>query len=386
MRIMKIFFMLSCCLGLTLSGAEDRIWVDATINGQRVRLAFDTGASDSALLRSTAQRLKLKISEPPPDFRPAPGQVAAGYTEPCDFEFGTLKTRGEFRVVEFPPGLSTELEGLLGWSRFKNKVLSIDALSLRVNIRDSGTERADGWPKFKLRSDEEVLAFELEGQESAPRIVYVDTGSDKGISLNPSLWKKWAAIQTNQPVTMTAYFTPGVGLVVKQERWATEIAIGSLVLKEVPVLEEAPRETQLLKSNHAARLGLFALRRMDLIADGPNGIVYVRPRGGPTPAYAHNRLGAVFTPRDMQSDPLLAHVAPRTPAYFAGIRDDDVLLKIDDLDVTKWRTDSRFAKAGYWERPAGTEYRLTLKRGQREFQVTVVLKDILGYGLNKTLE
>lgn len=46
------------CLALVLSvliphpnsvHAEDRIWVDGKINGQPVRLAFDTGASGPAL-------------------------------------------------------------------------------------------------------------------------------------------------------------------------------------------------------------------------------------------------------------------------------------------------------------------------------------------------
>jgi TPR repeat protein len=80
----------------------------------------------------------------------------------------------------------------------------------------------------------------------------------------------------------------------------------------------------------------------------------------------------------MESDPLVAHVAPASPAYLAGIRDHDVLLKIDDLDITKWRTEPQLLRPRYWERPEGTTYRLTLKRGEREYQTTVVLKRILG--------
>ena len=119
--------------------------------------------------------------------------------------------------------------------------------------------------------------------------------------------------------------------------------------------------------------------------DGPNGVVYAQPREGPALAYPHNRLGAVFAPRDEQSDPFFAHVAPRSPAFLAGIHDNDVLLKIDDLDITKWRTDPQVLPLSrFWERPPGTIVELTLKRGEREFQTMVVLKEILGPRVGKS--
>lgn len=153
-------------------------------------------------------------------------------------------------------------------------------------------------------------------------------------------------------------------MLVKQEMWASEISIGSLILKDVPVREEDTKESLAWKSDRAATLGLFALLRLDLVVDGVNRVVYARPREEPAPAYPHNRLGAVFVPRDMESDPLLAHVAPGSPAYLAGIRDNDVLLKIDDLDVTRWRTDPQVMPLSrFWERSAGTALKLALKRG-----------------------
>ena len=141
-------------------------------------------------------------------------------------------------------------------------------------------------------------------------------------------------------------------------------------------------------TNHLATLGLYALRRLDLVVDGKNGVAYVHPRSDPAPAYPHNRLGAVFVPRDLQRDgPHFAHVVPGSPAFLAGIRDNDVLLKIDDLDITKWRTDPRVLPLSrFWERPAGTILNLTLKREEREFEVIVLLKDILGPKVSKRLE
>jgi len=377
--MMNLFLVLCCCFGLTLRGAENRIWVDGTINGHRVRLGFDTGASDPILFRSTAQRLRLKIIEPPTDFKRPPGQVAAGYTEPCDFVFGTLQTRGKFRVVDFPQELSNEAEGVLSWSLFRDKILSIDAVNQRVQIGDDLRENVVGWRKFELRINSRMLGFRVAGEDARQNSVYVDTGSEGGVALHPSLWKDWAAKHSNQTATLTATFTPAVGLTVHQELWANEISIGSITLKDVPVSSEDEAHTLTVMPDHVATLGLFALRRMDLVVDGKNGVVYAHTRAEPAPPYPHNRLGAVFVPRDMQSEPLLAHVAPGSPAHLAGIRDKDALLKVDDLDVTKWRTDPRVMPLSrFWERPAGMSLKLTLKREQREFQITIVLRDILG--------
>jgi C-terminal processing protease CtpA/Prc len=84
----------------------------------------------------------------------------------------------------------------------------------------------------------------------------------------------------------------------------------------------------------------------------------------------------------MQHEPLEAHVAKGSPAETAGIRNGDVLLKIDALDVTKWRTDPAvMPMSKFWQRPAGTKFSLVLKRGDKEFTVAVSLRDILGPGV-----
>ena len=72
--------------------------------------------------------------------------------------------------------------------------------------------------------------------------------------------------------------------------------------------------------------------------DGKTGVAYVQPHPGPRAPYQHNRLGAIFAPGDA-SDDLVAFVLDGSPAYEAGIRNGDVLLKIGDLDATKWQTD-----------------------------------------------
>ena len=117
---------------------------------------------------------------------------------------------------------------------------------------------------------------------------------------------------------------------------------------------------------------------MDVIVDGERGIAYLRARQTPPPAYPHNRGGAVFVPADFNSNDLIAHVVEGSPAWDAGVRDGDVLLRVGDVDATKWRT-APDAKPGntFGEKPAGTAVVLTLRRGQEIFKAKVVLRDLL---------
>ena len=92
-------------------------------------------------------------------------------------------------------------------------------------------------------------------------------------------------------------------------------------------------------------------------------------RNAPPATYEHNRLGAVFAPRDMEAADLIAHVMDGSPAYEAGVRSGDVLQKVGDLDVTKWRTDPTVLPLS---QKAGSR-----QRGDRTITASAVLRQIL---------
>lgn len=209
----------------------------------------------------------------------------------------------------------------------------------------------------------------------------MDSGLPYGVELSPQRWREWKVNHTNQPTSMLAYYTPNPGLFVSEEIWPREITIGPLVLTDVSVMEANPRLDDLFSSAQTqfqATLGFAALKWLDVIIDGKRGTAYLRPRQTPSLPYEHNRLGAAFVPRDPKNDDLVAHVADGSPAYEAGIRNDDVLLKIGELDATKWRTDPNVLPLSrFWSSPAGTKLELALKHGDKIFKTTAVLRNIL---------
>jgi hypothetical protein len=359
-------------------GAADRFLIDGTINGKPVRFAFDTGASDRILFSQSAQRLGVSFTPAKADAKPSPGKVAVGLSETCDLGLGPHKARIDFFVIDLPPMLPPDVDGLLGWGSLKLAVFAIDARRMKIDDAEVPKDLA-GWTKLKLVANAGVLLMEIPRAGGKPAVLLVDTGANGGVELAPSEWAEWKATHPKQPMTLNSYFQPGVGLKIPEEAWASELPLGPLMLTDVPV-----RGADRIVARDMM-MGMAALRRLEVIVDGPGGYAYLRPSSTPGQAYDHNRLGAVFAPANLtlsnseKDQDLVAFVMAGTPAAEAGIRKGDVLLKIDALDVTKWQTDPTvFPLSRFWERPPGTQFELTLRRGEEILKVKVTLRQILG--------
>jgi S1-C subfamily serine protease len=155
-------------------------------------------------------------------------------------------------------------------------------------------------------------------------------------------------------------------LVIAEQAWAKEVSLGSVEITEVPVEGADPNDVASGTSTNtqfAAILGLAALKRLDVIIDNQNNVIYLRLKKTPLLPYQHNRLGAIFAPQDSKGTNFIARVTAGSPAYEAGIRNGDILLNRD--------------ANGTFEQPAGTKINFTLKRDDKIFTTTAVLRNIL---------
>lgn len=362
------------------TNAEERIWLPAEVNGKPVKLALDTAAEGTVLFRQAATRLGLKVTEPSPSAVLGPGRVPAGRTETCTFSIFGATLQTEFRVIDLPAGVRTETEGLVGWANIKNNVLQFDSATHKISLSTPMPDKLRDWLKLSLRTNEDVLILEIPGQKTNLGSLLIDTGSERGVSLAPALWRGWTNSHPQRARTLEASVNPAVGLVIREEAWADEIDLGQLVLRQTPVREADFAEAIAAGEGFAASLGLPALDRLDLVVDGSNGVAYARSATISPRPYRHNRIGAVFAPEDLQrGQDLSTHVLPGTPAYEAGVRDGDILQKIDNLDVTQWRTNPAVMPLSrFFEQPAGTKITLKLKRGTEVVQAVVTLRNLLG--------
>lgn len=381
----RSYLVILLCLWAAWSQADQRIWVDAKVNGQPARFIFDTGADRVILFRNGAERLKLKLIQTPSDSSAPSGTVSIGETEPCDVQVFGAAVRMPLGVVEMPGFLDLHADGVLGWGAVQDNVLEIDAAASQILFAPTVPQEAMGWTKLRLQSGSGFLSLEIPHPGRATGVILVDTGFSGGVALPPDAWRGWESVHSHAATTLDSYFMPGAGLVVKEETWAKGIGFDTLLLTQVPLTEANQAQVALGSSGYEATFGLAALKRLDFIVDGASGVAYVRPKRTPPLPYEHNRLGAVFVPANEQSDTLVARLVKNSPAQEAGIRDGDILLRIGELDATKWRSDPTISPLGqFWRQPAGTRLDLTLKRQSETFKTTVVLRQILGPGLDST--
>ncbi len=356
--------------------ADDRIMVEgAMVNGAPVRMAFDTGADEIYFFSSAPERLHLKVSP----VRNIWGQNLGPATEKCAVQFWGFSQKQRVRVLAAAPFASCDcdaLDGLVGWQAVSGKVLVFDTASNTVHFVREVPKEASQWTKLPLRFWDLTLVLKVPDHARTGFIV-IDTGSESGLGLPPQSWREWRAAHASQPVTLHAFFMPATeGIMVREQAWASDFKLGSLSLTDIVVEEADPVSVRSASRKHTATLGLAALKRLDLIVDGRNDVAYLRPKTTPPPPCVHNRAGAVFVPPDKESDALTARVVDGGPAYEAGIRDGDVLLKIEEHDVTNWRTATNKPSA-FWKQPAGTQLALTLQRSNQTFRTTIMLRDIL---------
>lgn len=354
----------------------NRLWVTAIINGESARLQLDTGTSELVLFSNAVSRLNLSVSPIAETERRLYPPPVIGKTGLCVVGVGFDILKTHFVVIPDPPQdeIGEDIgDGIIGWE-------NIDHNLFRLDLGGDGFSPLEGLPtnlqeysRFEIDTTNNILSLLRQIDGNHRLVLLVDSGAIGGLRLPMKKWDRWKMAHPAQPVTIVGYLQVS-GAHVLETTWAESYTIGPVICSGV----ECIRDPTISESVDAS-LGLDALKHFDLILDGPHKVAYVKARpinrGG---SRQHNRLGALFMPEAQKSDVLIAQVARSSFAEQAGIKTGDVLLKIDDLDVTHWRTDPRLMPMRkFWEQPSGTQMTLTLKRGEQILTKKVVLRNIL---------
>jgi hypothetical protein len=258
------------------------IFPTASVNGHPVRMALDTGSSSTVLFASRAKRLGLKYAE-----LPEPTQVMINeqtFTAPIPvFRFPWMY-RLAFIVMK-----GFKADGLVGWPEVRDNILVFDADRRTVRAVDQLPPETAGWLKLKVVPARWLL-LEIPLADGKKAIMEVDSGSPYGVDLPPGQWKQWKAAHPKSRVTSHVGGVLSFGIHVVHAAWADEIKFGPLTLTDVavdtmPAGQGAFIQRQSPSTKEVYSIGMYALRRMDLIVDGKNGFAYLHPRPPPGPPY-----------------------------------------------------------------------------------------------------
>lgn len=356
------------------------------INGLPVDLIFDTGCGYPMLLpEACVKRLGIGMAKAiPDDPNPIPGLPKMGLTESCNIQvLGTHIEKGPLLVArhlaENSEGKS-DFDGVLGWPalRGQSTYFFLAEGEFGLLLTPMPTEVAS-WGKFPIVEPGNILSLVVASDSRGVHRIVVDTGDVGGVSLPPDQWQEWKASHPAARTTLRFDDTFKDRHNCSEELWADTFIVGQLEIDNVPIGEAGT----LFKAAPGEKIivfGIAALKRMNLILDGPHHMAYACGSSAPAPPYSHNRIGAMFIiPGNDRRAALVAMVVPGGPAAAAGLQDGDVLSKIEGRDIPNWDAYANLLKGwGNWNIPAGTKVSFTVRRGDKVIKITVVAKNILG--------
>jgi hypothetical protein len=359
-------------LNVTFAFADERIWLkDTKVNGESVKLCFDSGANINALSPQALRRLALKFDQASTN-DPLRGALV-GDTVVCTLSIDGIQGQAAFVPLNIPSYANADVDGLVGWWPLRQNIMKIDATLGEVTFLPKVPLQVVSWNRFSVITNFGTLEFEVPHANDINGVISIDTGSDWGMALPYREWRRWKETHPHSPVTLKTLYTQEDGFVVLEEAWADQIFIGPLVLTNVPIIEETPSAEVRWGDKDDGTLGLAALSRVNVVVDGKNSVIYLQPKTTQATVYSHNHLGAVFVPTTGHLSEAVALVELGSPAYEAGVRNGDILLQVDEIPVTGWSKNwlSRF------NMPPGTKLHLTLQRVGKAFKTTVTLRQII---------
>jgi len=358
-----LIFLLILTLSTAVLASEERLILTPRIEGERVRLAIDTANPfPFLLLKPTVERLRLKTEE-------KQGKTIAVFTIVLG---GRPYLNGWALVVDTPPFAKLDIDGFFGWPLLQGAVWQVDWDRMSLSLLDSLPEETSSWQVFKLDSQEPIAAAFLD--ENTKGLVYFDTGNPGGISLSVPRWNQWVRENQDAPMTLNSGHMPAAGGIFWTEQsWSDRFRIGPLTIPFV-MLEKSPIK---IWPRLEAVLGLEALKHFEVVLDLKENRIFMEGRPYAPLNIQYNRLGAAFLPVLMKAGKVVAQVLENSPAYKAGLRSGDVLLKVDDIDMARWNTDVSIEKRGFSKGAPGTKYTLEIERNGKRHVIPVELEEIL---------
>jgi hypothetical protein len=359
LRIVRWYFLWIIWLPSAVFASDERLILNAKIGGEAVRLAIDTGAQvPLIILRPAAKRLSLKTEE-------EKGKTTAVFTLEIA---GNKFANSQALIIDSIP--FPDIDGLCGWPALLGRVLRVQWENMSLSVMPSVPKETWSWQVLKLDRRVPIAAAFL--HENTEGLLYLDTGNPGGIVLAEPPWNQWVQEKPDLPMALKAGYLPAAGgFFLTELRWSDRFRLGPLTIPRVMVEKNVYKWPRL-----EAVLGLEALKNFEIVLDLKESRIYLKGRPYARVNFRYNRLGATFLPVSLESNRLVGHVLKNSPAYKAGLRTGDILLKVDNIDMTQWKTDPTIWKREFWEAEPGTQYALEIERNDRKHVFTVVLEEI----------
>ncbi|MGA8085955.1 MAG: aspartyl protease family protein [Terracidiphilus sp.] len=348
--------------------AKNGVELKATINGQGPFDAiFDTG-SGNLITASLAKRLGLKL-EGSATLNAGGGMVPAKVVKVDTVKIGDLTMSDQwFAVVDTP--VTQDQDGIfVGDLLLQNLPIRVDFEKEEITFysKQGFTYTGHGTEVLIHPKDGALLAeATVDGIDG---LFGIDTGDSYSLSLFAPFVKQHKLVR-HYHAKIQGYAGEGFG--GSDHGFYTRadtLQLGDFeMVRPITVLS-----TDILGAESsitvAGNIGLHILRQFTIVFDGPEGKMYLEKNANYGKPDVFNRVGLMLD--DYPEHLTIKTVLPGSPGARAGLKEEDVITKIDGKPPTDITMVSAFTRA------AGTILHLTVRRGANTRTVSVVLKQIL---------
>jgi hypothetical protein len=362
------------------------IYLPVTIDGRaKLTYALDTGAGMiSAIDKSVADSLRLPLT---PVYR-GPGGAGTDTIEVYSADSVTIALPGlsfaDRSVFTLPlrrmePYWGKRKDGLMGGDLLSTLVTRIDYERERVDFHDAAS--------YEYKGPGETIPVEIYGNsifvrsevllygkdEAVPALFLVDTGVR--LSLFNMPFAKTHGLPAQSPKTTTGVTGYGIGGVSKGTVGRVRgIRLGPFLIDE-PVVDFSIDEAgSLADTSFSGIIGADILSRFHVVFDySRSRMVLEKNRFFPEP-YEFDMSGIRFVMEGARFDVLrVSSLFDPSPAAQAGIREGDIIVKIDGRAASEFNKET----LGAYLQREGKEIRFEVKRGSEIKKISVRLRKIV---------
>jgi hypothetical protein len=338
---------------------------------------LDTGLQTTIFDSKQAEVLGLKL-EDKSNVKVPGGTIELAFANGVSFSLPGVELSNQLvrtlPLAVFTPVLGRPIHGTIGHDLFNRFVVEIDYAARVINLYEPKDYQYSGRGEIvpvTIEEDEPFLQAKIIQRGRAPieAKLKIDTGSVNELGLNGSFAQAVKLVSPTQKIVSQL----GVGLGGFTENYIARVGdlqIGRLLIKN-PV---GGYSKDLTRGGDAGTIGGEFFRRFKVIFDYSRGRIILEKNRHFNEPYKYDASGLFLAAEGTNFETLkILRATENTPAFEAGLRDGDVITKIDGNSTSKFSLEQ--IRQMFTQK--GRMFRLTFKRDGSVRQTKIKLRDLI---------
>ena len=354
---------------------HNRVYLPVKVNGMGpFQMILDTGAAVSGLSEATAKSVGLHNARDAQLTGNGESRLKISIARNVTFQLGPVSlSEKQVAIVPFQELESHEgrtIDGVLGVALFRRFVVVIDYAAKTLELYDpQGFSYHGAGAVVPLHIGSAAIfkaTVDLDGHGPLDCKLAVDSGTYSALRLYRPLVRKHHLLPANTQVVESFGFGLGGEFPEKLGRIGA-LKVGSIMLNEPTVSFSDARRGATSAAAYDGTIGGEILKRFKAIFDYPRQQMILETNSRFAEPFPADNSGMIVGITGAEPDAItVLHVLGNTPAQQAGIREGDVILRVNgenasDLGVEGIRR--------LFLKPA--DYRIQLRRGPRNLDAVM---------------